>query len=74
MTTALTKPVHRVVPMRNGDRELVVAVYSWGLVLRGKGTARRLRMTWEQVAAAAPRPDEMPGGFMQNPLAWLTTK
>lgn len=74
MTTTLTKPVKREVGTRRVGRSLVVEVDREGLVLRGKGTRRRLRVTWEQMTralAAGELPGEMPARFVRDPLGWL---
>lgn len=74
MATKLTKPVVREVTMKdevNQEGPVVVTVTQSGVVLRRKGTKRKLHVTWAELAQKAELPGVAPAKFMNNHLGWL---
>ena len=77
MATKLTKPVVREVTMKDEvDQEgpVVVTVTTSGVELRRKGTKRKLRVTWAELAQKANLPGEAPAKFVGNHLGWLVER
>ena len=74
MATKLTKPVVREVTMKNEANQegpVVVTVSQSGVELRRKGTKRKLRVTWAELAQKAELSGEAPAKFLANHLGWL---
>lgn len=71
--TRLTTPVRRRLPVRDGERDLVVIVTHTGIRLRGHRTKRELFVPWEKVAAGAELPPHMPAKYVGMKLKWLVS-
>lgn len=76
MATKFTKPVLREVTVqdaRGRGGQAVVTLHSWGVTLRGKGTHRKLNITWAEMAQGMclGSLNVIPPRFMQNRLGWL---
>lgn len=77
MASKLTKPVTREVAVTdsNGVEGAVNATFTAdGVTLQGKGTSRKLHITWEALAAASPAPPSIPAKFSANHLGWLVDR
>lgn len=77
MATILSNRVVRVVRMADEfgcEGDVAVTLKGSGIELRGKGTNRRLSLTWRQLAAAADYPPAAPSRFLANPLGWLVER
>lgn len=70
--TKLKANVSREIPQADGNRSLVVMITPRALVLKGKGTRRRITVPYEKlVLRIEDLPPEIPARYTQEPLRWL---